>query len=50
LVCSIIASQKIDDGTEEIIIERFAREARDEAARANARILAVAADVAASRA
>jgi hypothetical protein len=50
LACGFIASQKIDDGTEEIIIERFAREARDGAARADARILALAADVAAPRA
>jgi hypothetical protein len=50
LGCGFVASQKIDDGTEEIIIERFAREARAEAARDDARILAFAADVAAPRA
>jgi hypothetical protein len=52
LICGFVASQKIDDGTEEIIIERFAaaRGGRDGAARADARILAFAADVAAARA
>jgi hypothetical protein len=52
LGCGFVASQKIDDGTEEIIIERFGltRDGTDAAARADARFLAFAADVAAPRA
>jgi hypothetical protein len=51
LACGVAASQKIDNGTEEIIEQcGLTRDGTDGAARADARILALAADVAAPRA